>query len=80
MARASLVQHVGADEARDAAEVATRALEYLKRHHCVSIATDGAEERVAAAIGDDAEIFLDHASRDARVQIAATHLRGTTAP
>jgi uncharacterized protein YhbP (UPF0306 family) len=167
---------VGADEARDAAEVATRALEYLKRHHCLSLATDGAEglwaatvfyvndgftlhflslsdtrhvrniesnPLVAATIGDDAEswpeiggiqlegkavrvddpderrrvlahfakqypfadslwwtdpppspraerrvyrieptrvLFLDHAFRAARVQIAARHLRGTMAP
>jgi uncharacterized protein len=41
---------VGADEAPDAAEVATRALEYLKRHHCISIATDGPEGLWAATV------------------------------
>jgi uncharacterized protein YhbP (UPF0306 family) len=37
-------------DAPDSAEVATRALEYIKRHHCMSVATDGPEGLWAATV------------------------------
>jgi len=37
-------------EAPDSAEVAARALDYIERHHCMSIATDGPEGLWAATV------------------------------